>query len=150
MRKANATEIVEKDPSASSRTAPPKLIRIGIGVHNDDCTFTNPIGTKRGEHKDSVTDGNIINLPLSMRHSFEYILLLSLVNSKTLKDRGGLKWSMCGIDENGKESVTDSLAAEFRTCEFTFQLPDDNDPLGWLIPFRVQLYAMPLTDSDHL
>ena len=142
MRKANATEIVEKDPGALSRTAPPKLIRIGIGIHNDDCTFTNPIGTKRGEHKDSVTDANIINLPLSMRHSFEYILLLSLVNSKTLKDRGGLKWSMCGIDENGKESVTDSLAAEFRKCEFTFHLPDDSDPLGTLIPFRVQLYAM--------
>ena len=82
-----------------------------------------------------------------MRHSFEYILLLSLVNSKTLKDRGGLEWSMCGVDENGKESVADSLAAEFRKCEFTFQLPDDDDPLGTLIPFRVQLYAMPLTDS---
>ena len=91
-----------------------------------------------------MTDGNILNLPLIMRHSFEYILLLSLVNSKTLKDRGGLEWSMCGVDENGKESVTDSLAAEFRKCEFTFQLPDDDDPLGTLIPFRVQLYA---TDS---
>ena len=135
MRKANATEI-----NASSRA--PKVVRIGIGIHNDDCTFTNPIGTKRGEHKDSVTDANILNLPLSMRHSFEYILLLSLVNSKTLKDRGGLKWSMCGIDENGKESVTDALAAEFRKCEFTFHLPDDSDPLGTLIPFRVQLYAM--------
>ena len=42
------------------------------------------------------------------------------------------------------------FAAEFRTCEFTFQLPDDNDPLVRLIPFHVQLYAMPLTDSDHL
>jgi len=42
------------------------------------------------------------------------------------------------------------FAAEFRTCEFTFQLSDDNDPLVMLIPFRVQLYAMPLTDSDHL
>ena len=140
MRKANATEIVEQDPSVSSRT--PKLIRIGIGIHNDDCTFANPIGTKRGEHKDSVTSCNILNLPLNMRHSFEYILLLSLVNSKTLKERGGLEWSMCGIDENGKESVTDSLAAEFRQCEFTFQLPDDDDLLGTLIPFRVQLYAM--------
>ena len=39
-------------------------------------------------------------------------------------------------------SAFHACAAEFRQCEFTFQLPDDDDALGTLIPFRVQLYAM--------
>ena len=99
MRKATAAELEEN------------VIRIGLGVHNDDVTFANPIGTKRGEHKDSITDANILNLPLIKRHSFEYIMLLSVVNSKTLKDRGGLEWSFCGVNEKGEESVKDSLAA---------------------------------------
>ena len=64
MRKATTDEISRK------------IVRIGIGVHNDGATFVNGLGTKKGEHKDEVTDGNIINLPLSMRHSFEYFLLL--------------------------------------------------------------------------
>jgi hypothetical protein len=135
MRKATAAEICEN------------VIRIGIGVHNDDVTFANPIGTKRGEHKDSITDASIINLPLNKRHSFEYILLLSVVNSKTLKERGGVEWSFCGVNEKGQETVKDSLAAEFRACSFSIKLPNDADPTGADISHRVELYAMPLTDS---
>ena len=130
MRKATADEI-----SAN-------VIRIGIGVHNDDVTFANPIGTKRGEHKDSITDASIINLPLNKRHSFEYIMLLSVVNSKTLKARGGVEWSFCGVNEKGKETVKDSLAAEFRACSFSIKLPNDADPTGDDISHRVELYAM--------
>jgi hypothetical protein len=126
------------------------VIRIGIGVHNDDVTFANPIGTKRGEHKDSITDGSIINLPLIKRHSFEYILLLSVVNSKTVKERGGVEWSFCGVNEKGQETVKDSLAAEFRACSFSINLPNDADPTGADISHRVELYAMPLSDSDYL
>ena len=130
MRKATADEISEN------------VIRIGIGVHNDDVTFANPIGTKRGEHKDSITDASIINLPLNKRHSFEYIMLLSVVNSKTLKARGGVEWSFCGVNEKGKETVKDSLAAEFRACSFSIKLPNDADPTGDDISHRVELYAM--------
>ena len=130
MRKATAAELEEN------------VIRIGLGVHNDDVTFANPIGTKRGEHKDSITDATILNLPLIKRHSFEYIMLLSVVNSKTLKDRGGLEWSFCGVNEKGAETVKDSLAAELRACEFSLMLPNDADPMGPDIPHRVQLYAM--------
>jgi hypothetical protein len=118
MRKATAAELEEN------------VIRIGLGVHNDDVTFANPIGTKRGEHKDSITDATILNLPLIKRHSFEYIMLLSVVNSKTLKDRGGLEWSFCGVNEKGAETVKDSLAAELRACEFSLMLPNDADPMG--------------------
>ena len=130
MRKATAAEISEN------------VIRIGIGVHNDDVTFANPIGTKRGEHKDSITDASIINLPLNKRHSFEYILLLSVVNSKTLKEWGGVEWSFCGVNEKGQETVKDSLAAEFRACSFSIKLPNDADPTGDDISHRVELYAM--------
>ena len=137
MRKATAIEIEEK------------VIRVGIGIHNDDVTFANPIGTKRGEHKDSITDASIINLPLNMRHSFEYILLLSVVNSKVLKERGGLEWSLCGIDEMGKETVKDSLAAELRACSFDMKLPNDEDPMGGDIPCRVEVYFI-IMEADWL
>ena len=137
MRKATAAEISEN------------VIRIGLGVHNDDVTFANPIGTKRGEHKDSITDATILNLPLIKRHSFEYIMLLSVVNSKTLKDRGGLEWSFCGVNEKGAETVKDSLAAELRACEFSLMLPNDADPMGPDIPHRVQLYFI-IFEGDWL
>ena len=137
MRKATAIELEEK------------VIRVGIGIHNDDVTFANPIGTKRGEHKDSITDASIINLPLNMRHSFEYILLLSVVNSKVLKERGGLEWSLCGIDEMGKETVNDSLAAELRACSFDMKLPNDEDPTGEDIPCRVEVYFI-IMEADWL
>jgi hypothetical protein len=137
MRKATAAEICEN------------VIRIGIGVHNDDVTFANPIGTKRGEHKDSITDASIINLPLNKRHSFEYILLLSVVNSKTLKERGGVEWSFCGVNEKGQETVKDSLAAEFRACSFSIKLPNDADPTGADISHRVELYFI-IFEGDWL
>ena len=54
-----------------------------------------------------------------MRHMFEYIMLLSVVNSKHLKEKGGLLWSVCGVDEKGEETVSDSLASEFRMCSFS-------------------------------
>ena len=132
-----------------------KVIRIGIADHNDDITLVNAIGTKRGEHKDSITSASIINLPINMRHMFEYILLLSVVNSKHLKEKGGLLWSVCGVDEKGEETVSDSLASEFRMCSFPIELPPNIGPMGQLldpvtgasidpkaepIKYRVELY----------
>ena len=50
-------------------------------------------------------------------------MLLSVVNSKHLKEKGGLLWSVCGVDEKGEETVSDSLASEFRMCSFPIELP---------------------------
>lgn len=126
------------------RTATPdeikrRVVRIGAGVHNDDVTVVNAIGTKKGDHKDSITSGDILNLPQHMRKMHEYKLLLSVVNSKFLKERGGMEWSICGVDENGKETVTDSLAAEFRKCSFDMELPDETSPTGFSV-FPIEIY----------
>jgi hypothetical protein len=125
------------------------VIRVGIGVHNDDGTMVNPIGTKKGAHKLSITSANILNLPLNLRHSQEYILLISIVNSKLLKERNGLEWSMCGIDETGEESVQGSLAAEFRKCEFTIELPNDDNPANPPVKYAMQLYFI-IFEADWL
>ena len=63
----------------------------------------------------------------------------SVVNSKTLKERGGVEWSFCGVNEKGQETVKDSLAAEFRACSFSIKLPNDADPTGDDISHRVEL-----------
>ena len=137
MRKATVAEIERK------------VIRIGVGIHTDGATFVNGIGTKKGEHKDEVTDGNILNLPLMMRHSYAYLLLLSIVNSKFLKEKGGVEWSFCGIDAAGKESVKDSLAAELRQCEFPVQLPDDVDLTADPIEYTMQIHFI-ILEGDWL
>ena len=74
----------------------------------------NGIGTKKGEHKYSVTSCAIVNLPLQARLSFDYILLLSIVQSKLSKLKGGMAWVVSGLDEKGEQVVDDSLAAEMR------------------------------------
>ena len=37
-------------PSFDANGKEKKIIRIGIGVHNDDATFVNPIGPKKGDN----------------------------------------------------------------------------------------------------
>ena len=135
------------------RTATPeevkrRVIRVGLGIHNDDVTLVNGIGTKKGEHKESVTSADFLNLPANMRKSHEYKVLLSIVNSKFLKCRGGMEWSICGVDEHGKETVTDSLAAELRQCSFSMELPDDQSLTGFS-NFPVEVYFI-LAYTDWL
>lgn len=50
-----------------------------------------------------------------------------------------MEWSICGVDENGKETVTDSLAAEFRKCSFDMELPDETSPTGFFV-FPIEIY----------
>ena len=135
-------------PEFDALGKPKKVLRCGIGVHNDDATFVNPIGTKKGEHKDSVTDCTIINLPLIMRHAHAYLLLSSFVNAKLLKEKGGLQWSMCGVDENGKTVVPSCLAADFR-MEFEVMLPDDDHPMSEDVKWHVQLHFI-VSETDYL
>lgn len=136
-------------PSFDAEGKLKRVMRIGIGVHNDDATFVNPIGTKKGDHKGSVTECNIINLPLNMRNAHEYLLLSSFVNSKLLKDKGGLQWSMCGVDAHGKTVVPNSLSAAFLTGEYEVMLPDDDNPMGPDILWYVQLHFV-IAEADYL
>jgi len=71
------------------------------------------------------------------------------VNSKTVKERGGVEWSFCGVNEKGQETVKDSLAAEFRACSFSINLPNDADPTGADISHRVELYFI-IFEGDWL
>ena len=91
MRKATAEE--ESD------------VRVLIQVHNDDATMVNPIGSKKGDHKYSVLSGGVVNLPLKMRLSFNYLLLLGVVSAQLLKQNGGIGWALCGINADGREVV---------------------------------------------
>lgn len=104
----------------------PEEVRLLLQVHNDDVTFVNPIGTKRGEHKYSITSVANLNLPGSMRFSWEYIMMLSVVNSKVVKAEG-MSYVLCGIGKDGAVKFTESHAAEFRELEkgFELEIPDD-------------------------
>ena len=108
----------------------PLVIRVLMQLHNDDATMVNPIGAKKGEHKYSVTSGAIVNLPLRMRLSFDYLLLLSLVSAKLLREKGGLLLSLAGRDQSGHVVIADSLIAEFEQLErgIPIMLPNDDDP----------------------
>ena len=60
------------------------VVRLGIHDYNDDLTTTNPIGTKRGDHKYTCLLAGVINLPQMLRYSTDYILLLAIVASKVI------------------------------------------------------------------
>ena len=77
----------------------------------------NAIGTKKGEHKYSVTSCVIMNLPIQARLSFDYIMLLSIVQSKLAKLKGGMAWVVSGLNEKGEQVVDDCHAAEMRELE---------------------------------
>ena len=92
-------------------------VRVMLQLHNDDVTMSNPIGSKRGLHKYSISSAANANLPTQKRCSFDYMMPLSVVEAKCLKAKGGLVWALCGVDEEGNEVVQDSLAAELRELE---------------------------------
>ena len=134
--KARSSPMMRKATEAESNH-----VRMLIQLHNDDATYTNPIGTKKALHKYSITSGAIANLPIRMRLDFAYMLLLSIVQAGLLKDNDGLAWSMAGVNRSGKEVVPDSLAAEFRNLErgVPMKIPNDDDPLGE--PLEIVLVA---------
>jgi hypothetical protein len=105
------------------------VVRIGMQLHNDDATMVNPIGTKRGDRKYSITSCAVINVPLHMRLSQDYMFLLSIVAAWLLKEKGGLAWSITGIDWEGKQVMNNTLAHELRT-RVPVKLPNDENPGG--------------------
>lgn len=132
------------------RSDDPKEVRVLVQGHNDDITLTNPLGTKRGEHKVSVTSLCICNLPLRMRYSWQHVMPVSVVNSKvsdgmlissvctinlSIPSRArvqvvktmGLSYAIAGVNKDGHVKFQDSLAAELREAEkgFEAEVPDD-------------------------
>ena len=110
--------------------------------HNDGVTYVNPIGTKKGEHKYEITSAACCNLPLRRRLSFEYILLLSVVQSKLAKAKGGMLWVLCGCDADGVQVVDDATAADMRALDagVWIKIPDDENPDGEDIWIRLKGY----------
>ena len=80
--------------------------------HVDDITVVNQLGTKRGDHKYTVTSEVILSLPEHLRYSWQYVMLLSVVEAHVQKAKGGMLWVLCGRDEFNIEVDPVSLAAE--------------------------------------
>ena len=120
----------------------PKVIRVGVQIHRDAGTMSNPIGSKRGDHKYEISSAAIVNLPLRMRLSFEFLMLLSIVSSKLDKAKGGALWNLAGRNQQGEVDF-DALTSEFEQGEKGFPpqyLPNDDDPGGDPVPYVIQLF----------
>ena len=94
----------------------------------DDLTVVNQIGTKRGDHKYTVTSEVMLSLPEHLRYSWQYVMLLSVVESHVQRMKGGMLWVLCGRDEFNVEVDSDSLAAEKVKLQkgVWIKVPDDN------------------------
>ena len=89
------------------------VVRVGLHIHTDDFTVSNPIGVKRAIHKYCMTSGGIINFKTRKRFSWDYLLLLSIVAALVIKKKG-MAWVISGRDKEGKEVVSNSLAADLK------------------------------------
>lgn len=54
------------------------------------------------EHKYGAVLGALVNLPLHLRHFFDFILLIALYRSKWAKDNGGLVRLLTGMSSTGE------------------------------------------------
>ncbi len=59
-----------------------------IQIYMDEVELANPLGSKKGKHKISVFYWVLLNLPPIFRSSLKSIMLLGIVNSSLLKERG--------------------------------------------------------------
>ena len=109
--------------------------RIVLHLWNDAMTSVDGMGKKAAENKWEVVLASLVNLPLWMRHYFDHLLLLALVQSKWAVKNGGVARILCGVDDEGKEmnaeydkiNLYQEISASKRG-EVDIQLPDDENP----------------------
>ena len=111
------------------KSTDPSELRVMIQLHVDDVTPVNGLGIKAGKHKYCVTGAANCNLPFSSRFKWDNLLMLQVVNSKVVKDKG-MVYLWCGVDKHGMFHFEGSLASEFRQLEegVVCWLPDDDKP----------------------
>ena len=109
--------------------------RLVLHMWNDAMTSVDGMGKKAAENKWEVVLASLVNLPLWMRHYFDHLLLLALVQSKWAVKNGGVARILCGVDDEGKEmnaeydkiNLYQEISASKRG-EVDIQLPDDENP----------------------
>ena len=118
-----------RDSWVMERCTDPSVLHVLYQIHVDDITTVNGLGTKAGKHKYCVTGAANCNLQLDCRYSWEYLMMLSVVNAKVVKEKG-MVYAWCGVDKHGMRQFNDSLAAEVAALEKGIEvwLPDDENP----------------------
>lgn len=111
-------------------------VRIALYEYTDEFTTTNPIGTKRGDHKYSAHAAGVLNLPIQARFNPDYILPHLLVQYKLLK-KMGLPLLLCGADDQVEDEDEEAprgisyscFASEMRALDkgVFVEVPNDNN-----------------------
>ena len=125
----NSPEICGKASAAEARD-----FRGVVHAWTDEFTPVDGLGTVAAHRKYGVVLGSLLNLPLSIRHHFDYILLICIYQAMYAKAHGGLVRMLTGVDADGKRHPDGlTLAAEVElggTTGTWIELPNDDDEMA--------------------
>ena len=120
-------------------------LRVGVVGWTDEFTTVDGLGTSAKEHKYGAFLAALLNLPLHLRHHFDFLLLLCLYRVKYAAKHGGLVRMLTGVDADGKyhdDGLTLAKELEISDEQGTWiQLPNDDneediEPVDW----RLRIY----------
>ena len=127
-------------------------LRVLLHGWTDEFTPMDGLSQRARVHKYGAFLVTPVNLPLRVRHYADHVLMLALYNSIYAKARGGLCRMLTGIGADGTQYEDGcTFAGELALGESspTIELPDDADPTGGRITFRLRLYLL-LVSLDWL
>lgn len=105
-------------------------VRVALYEYTDEFTTTNPIGTKRGDHKYSTHLSAIANLPIEKRFNSAYIMPHTIAQYKTIK-KAGIHQVLCGMSHDGSTILdSDCFAGDMRKLAEGIRIHIPNDEEG--------------------
>ena len=122
-----------------------KDLRIGVQGWTDEMTPVDGLSQKARTRKYGAVLGALLNLPLSMRHYADHLLLLAVYHSRYAKKNGGLARLLTGIGADGTQySDPNNLACELDLGSDSpmITLPNDEDPTQPDITYRLRIFFL--------
>ena len=120
-------------------------LRIALQGWTDEMTPVDGLSQKARTRKYGAVLAALLNLPLSMRHYADHLLLLALYHSRYCKANGGLARLLTGIGADGTlYPDANNLACELDlgTHSPTIVLPNDTDPTQPDVSYRLRIFFL--------
>lgn len=133
------------------RAAPAQSRDLRVVIHGwtDEFTSVDGLGVNAKHNKYGAVLGALVNLPLHLRHSFAFILLIALYRAKFAAQHGGLMRMLTGVSETGEAHQDGlTLAAEVRLGQeggTEIELPSDvpgEDDVTWRLRVFLLLFSL--------